>query len=129
MRITFWGKGSFVLAISQSGRMSLLEAFDCLATGALFYYLTSLIPILGVIVGDELLVPPGNYHMATKTDVINHFANWDGFWYKRIATEGYQDKKPINTAFAFFPAYPLLGRWGWSLFHAPESRLFGTVHE
>lgn len=95
--------------ISKPGaRFSIAE---CLSIGSLFYYLTSLIPILGVVAGDEFVHPLGENPIATNADLISRFSNWDGVWYKRIAREGYQEEQSINVAFAFFPAYPLLGRW------------------
>lgn len=88
-----------------------LNALDCLVTGALFYSLTSLIAVIGVIAGHELLALPTNTSLAVRGDSVSSFANWDGQWYKRIATQGYQNQEPVDRDLAFFPGYPLLGRW------------------
>lgn len=94
-----------------SRRASTLHALDCLVTGAFFYCLTSLIAVLGVVAGHDLFKLPTNNPLASRGDLLSAFANWDGQWYKRIATQGYQKQKPGDRALAFFPGYPLLGRW------------------
>lgn len=95
----------------QSDRTPPIHALDCLLTGALFYCLTSLIAVIGVIAGHELLAFPPNNTLAVRSDLLSSFANWDGQWYERIATHGYQKQEPVDRDLAFFPAYPLLGRW------------------
>src|SRR6266536_2914897 len=82
--------------------------FDILSTGLLYYCLTSMVAVLGVIAGHEYMKPAPT--AARHGDLLEAFGNWDGRWYRRIAVEGYQynPKRPSNIA--FFPAFPLLGR-------------------
>ena len=93
--------------------MSHLNVFECLVTGILFYYLTSLISIIGAIAGYELVQIPHNNSSAVKGDLLSRFANWDGQWYQRIATDGYKSEGGIDRGLAFFPGYPLLGGGVW----------------
>ena len=45
----------------------------------------------------SMLEPPGS---------LNHWAHWDGAWYSKIVTEGYEVSAPQRTA--FFPLFPVL---------------------
>jgi hypothetical protein len=87
-------------------------------TGLLYYFLTSLIPVLSVVFGYEYITPPAD-GPPTATDPVAAFASWDGKWYKLILEEGYRYDPTAGSVVAFFPAYPLLGRvvaesTGWS---------------
>ncbi len=58
-----------------------------------------------------------------QSDVNNHilegwsrFANWDGGWYERVATEGYEYAEDnAKHSIAFFPLFPLITRGVMSL--------------
>src|SRR5580700_4361002 len=78
--------------------------------GLLAYYLTSLIAVLGVLFGHDFL-KPASHVLAKHGDELAAFANWDGEWYLKILEDGYRyhPEQPSNVA--FFPAFPLLGRW------------------
>jgi hypothetical protein len=79
------------------------------ATGILYYWLTSLIVVLAVDAGCQF-VRLSPHPLAQRTDFPDAFANWDGAWYKRILRHGYMYDPRTNSSVAFFPAYPLLGR-------------------
>ena len=75
---------------------------------------TSVIPFVGLIVG-ERLIPTSSVRGHQFGDTNASFANWDGQWYTRIATHGYEfnsDSMDANarSSPAWFPAYPLIGR-------------------
>jgi hypothetical protein len=79
---------------------------------ALFYYgLTSAIAVLGLLLGHYFL--ERQWYRRTKPDdvLIDAFTGWDGYWYKRVATEGYSYNPNEMSTVAFFPAYPLAGRY------------------
>jgi hypothetical protein len=78
-------------------------------TGLPYYYLTSLIVALGLVFGDDILPRSTRLgHMFGYTKAV--YANWDGQWYVKIASEGYSYDPESHSTVAFFPAYPLLGR-------------------
>ena len=64
--------------------------------------------------GGDPLEPPG---------ILNYWAHWDGAWYTRIATEGYEAYAPESTA--FFPLLPMLVRVGSALGGGPS--LWGVL--
>ena len=41
---------------------------------------------------------------------LSYWAHWDGAWYSEIATDGYDNRLPMSTA--FFPVFPMLLRVG-----------------
>jgi Gpi18-like mannosyltransferase len=68
-------------------------------TRAAVYILTLF--FTGLLIGDP----------ATKPNFWQALTRWDGEWYLRIAQDGYQWSGPATqSAVAFFPLYPLLGR-------------------
>jgi hypothetical protein len=83
--------------------------FQDLLTAMVFYYLTTLIVFFGVEFGYHY-VKTCTLHPdhKTRTDVLSCYANWDGRWYQRIATEGYTYDPNSMSSVAFFPLYPLL---------------------
>ena len=83
---------------------------SCLSTGFLYYYLTSMIVVIAVVLGHDLL-PRTGHPLAKQDDALHAFANWDGEWYLRIVTSGYAYDATKPSRVAFFPAYPLLA-WG-----------------
>jgi hypothetical protein len=78
------------------------------ATGLVFYFLTSIVTVMGVEVGHDFLQMP-QHGMARRHDVGKAFANWDGEWYEKIITRGYQYDPDRQSSVAFFPAFPVLG--------------------
>ena len=82
---------------------------DHIATGLLYYYLTSLIPILGVVFGFGYVMPPLN-SPSKPGSILAAFANWDGNWYKTILEYGYHYDLRVESSVVFFPGFPLLGR-------------------
>ncbi|HYT88438.1 MAG TPA: mannosyltransferase family protein [Gemmataceae bacterium] len=82
---------------------------DHVCLGLLAYYLSSLLPLLGVVFGHGYLRPsPGRPH--DPDHLLAAFARWDGQWYAQIVREGYTYDEHKNSNVAFFPAYPLLAR-------------------
>jgi hypothetical protein len=77
-------------------------------SGLIFYYLTTLIPLLGVAFGYDFLKPSVD-PLSRRGDLGDAFARWDGQWYKKIAEEGYQYDPAAPSSVAFFPAFPVLG--------------------
>jgi hypothetical protein len=56
--------------------------------------------------GPHVVVSVQNEHGGTLLDIMTQ---WDGFWYRFIASHGYGPPTP-DVAAAFFPVYPLLVR-------------------
>ncbi len=54
---------------------------------------------------------------------LSYWAHWDGAWYSEIATEGYDSRLPMSTA--FFPMLPMLLRAGATL--GGGSALWGVL--
>ena len=75
----------------------------------IYYWLTGNIVALGLIFGTEFVG-----ESARKGHMFDYagesYANWDGQWYKRIASQGYEYTSGSHSSVAFFPAYPLLAR-------------------
>lgn len=44
-----------------------------------------------------------------RPDLLSSFASWDGFWYVKISSTGYDWNATQMSSAAYFPAYPLLG--------------------
>lgn len=74
-----------------------------------FYASTSSIAFLGCVLGNTLINK--EYYICFKFNYHGEFyANWDGQWYKKIASVGYSYDPNAQSSVAFFPAYPLVGR-------------------
>ncbi|ADV63673.1 hypothetical protein Isop_3108 [Isosphaera pallida ATCC 43644] len=86
---------------------------DPLARGAvalLVVVLTSVIPFVGLIVGEQLIRSLGSAG-PIFSETPAPFATWDGQRYIHIATNGYiQDDPFVSYHVVWFPAYPLTGR-------------------
>ncbi len=54
---------------------------------------------------------------------LSYWAHWDGAWYSGIATEGYDSRLPMSTA--FFPVFPMLLRVGTAVGGGPA--LWGVL--
>src|SRR5204862_523036 len=77
-------------------------------TGVICYWSTGYIVVLGLFFGTEYV------NRSTRRGYSFHYAgeayaNWDGQWYKKIASDGYDYRLDAPSSVAFFPAYPLLG--------------------
>lgn len=81
-----------------------------LVRGLFLYSATSVIAVLGVALGHRLLTP-ATHSLSVRGDLIGAFCNWDGRWYNEVASRGYSYDPTQRSNVAFFPAYPLLGRW------------------
>jgi hypothetical protein len=81
---------------------------DFIKSGLTWYYLTSLIVVLGVLVGHEAVRTKSG--RAAREGLPGAFSNWDGNWYTEIATDGYSWDPEAGSVIAFFPGYPWLGR-------------------
>ncbi len=80
---------------------------------------------MGVGVHATTLLPharPGG-GLLEPSGILNYWAHWDGAWYTRIATEGYEAYAPESTA--FFPLLPMLVRVGSALGGGPS--LWGVL--
>src|SRR6266478_2569862 len=93
--------------VAGVARRSFLADFLC--PGLAFYYLSSLIAVLGVVVGQHY-VPLASQARSKKSDVAAAFSRWDAVWYVRILEHGYDYDPRLPSCVAFFPAYPVLGR-------------------
>jgi hypothetical protein len=68
--------------------------------------------------------------ISTPHPLITEWSRWDGYWYVRIATEGYSYVPGQESAVAFFPLYPTLMRLGGLLIgrtDPPALALVGIV--
>jgi len=74
------------------------------------YFFTSLIAVLGVTAGFQLL-KPGREIPYGEQSLVERFAAWDGGQYMHVANVGYQYDPETISNIAFFPFFPLLGRW------------------
>lgn len=91
------------------GERTKRSVLDYVVTGSLYYYCTSLVVVIAVCFGYHFLTF-ATHGLSKRQSLLQHFANWDGEWYKRIAVEGYDYDPDRNSSVAFFPVYPLLSR-------------------
>lgn len=82
---------------------------DALLIPFAVYALTSLVVILGVSFG-HAFVRPSPLSPAGAAGPSPLAWMWDGGWYRKIVADGYSFTPTGESAFAFFPAYPLLAR-------------------
>jgi hypothetical protein len=102
--------------------------FSDVGTSLLLYCLTSIIVVLGVAAGHGYM-KLGEHAPAERPSLLGAFAVWDGEWYEQIMTEGYSYRPGLPSNIAFFPAYPLLGRWiGRATGAAPALALLLVSH-
>ncbi|MEW4526557.1 hypothetical protein [Maioricimonas sp. JC845] len=86
------------------------DLVDTVVSGFGLYYLSSLIVLLGVVFGVDLVRLCTDHPDSTgivPTTFAARFAPWDGVWYRRIATQGYSYNPDRMSNVAFFPLYPL----------------------
>ncbi|HEV3258760.1 MAG TPA: mannosyltransferase family protein [Gemmataceae bacterium] len=101
---------------------------EALGAGSLFYFLTSVIAVFGVVIGHQFVIP-ADTGQARQGDLLSAFAAWDGQWYSRIVMEGYTYDRTRMSSVVFFPGYPVFGQvvvrlTGWS----PERALLIVSH-
>jgi len=82
---------------------------DFLCAGVLYYYATSVLVVVGVLLGHQY-VKPTPRGLSNPGDVLAALTNWDGRWYVGILQDGYAYQPDKHSNIAFFPAFPLLGR-------------------
>lgn len=75
------------------------------------YVLTTAIVASGILLGHEVLRFPAyrDAALSHETRPLARCSNWDGLFYREIATEGYRYVPNAMSNIAFFPAFPLLG--------------------
>src|SRR5690349_16207708 len=81
---------------------------------AVAYWTTTQIVFLGVYLGHSYLGKSrhnDHFHTPHRSDWASAFTNWDGQWYLRIARDGYSYDPNQMSSVAFFPAFPLMGRF------------------
>lgn len=121
---------------SRQGLSRAGELFDVCANGFGFYYLTTLIVVMGAVFAVDF-VPLCQEHRGSKTrvDLVSAFAAWDGEWYTQIASTGYNYDPNRNSSVAFFPVYPTLAaalasvagmRTHWALLLVSHAALFAS---
>lgn len=88
----FWEKAGWVLLMFVASRLLIV---------ALTFYSRQT-----VARGPYIVVSVQNEHGGSLLDIMTQ---WDGFWYRFIASHGYGPPTP-EIAAAFFPVYPLLVR-------------------
>ena len=85
----------------------------CIQTGVVTYYLTSLVVLLGVLLGLDFIEGAGRRlsprKIPTSADpLLVATTHWDGQHYLDIASEGYSYDPKRQSSVAFFPLYPVL---------------------
>jgi hypothetical protein len=106
-----------------------VDFLECATTGLLYYYLSSLVVVVGVVFGHDFVEPPKANPLSKRRDYVATFANWDGDWFERILRKGYSLDPSQRPGTAFFPAYPLLGRFvTWTTGCDPDLALLIVSH-
>jgi hypothetical protein len=83
--------------------------YNGIGTGIFYYYITSIIPVLGVVLAQHCVVVRDE-EFAQKRDFVTACLAWDGRQYRDIAADGYSYSPVRPSNVAFFPVYPLVGR-------------------
>jgi hypothetical protein len=81
---------------------------DWIWTGLIYYYVTTIVVMLGVFFGRECVEFCDKHPLARHGSLTNSLCAWDGVWYIDIVTNGYSYHRDRMSTVAFFPAYPLL---------------------
>ncbi|HBJ34121.1 MAG TPA: hypothetical protein DDZ51_05030 [Planctomycetaceae bacterium] len=98
--------------LSSSSNLTIWSRYkEALFTGFTFYYLSTVLVVLGVAFGTEL-IPRRNLPSVNQNDpgLPHALANWDGVWYARIVRDGYEYNPQRASSVAFFPLYPVMGK-------------------
>lgn len=82
------------------------------------FLLPLVIVVVSVVAAHRLLLPSREPDQRSRR-TIDVMASWDGAFYIRIATDGYEYSPGRQSSVVYFPAYPVLGRGimmltGWS---------------
>lgn len=85
------------------------DYLTCLGKGLLYYSLSTLVVLLGVLFAHAYLKPSAAERRHDHS-LIDSFFAWDGLWYRNIAVGGYFHTTEGKSPLCFFPAYPLLGQ-------------------
>jgi hypothetical protein len=84
---------------------------------------------------EQLELEPFHPGSASRADFLSSFAAWDGEWYMKIVSNGYEWDPDRMSSVAFFPTYPALAalvqwlagwRIEWSLLLVSHSALLGS---
>ncbi len=86
-----------------------------LCTGLIVYFLTNLVIVIAVAFEPDYVKPRG----TANRSFFDSFARWDGLWYLDIADQGYRYEPNKSSNVAFFPAFPLCGRYLATLTNLP----------
>lgn len=89
----------------STGRQILLK---CICRGIIFYYVTSLVVLMGLALGTEYVQRRNTD--SSRADLVSACIRFDGIHYRTIAENGYEYHPAKRSTVAFFPAYPLLSR-------------------
>jgi hypothetical protein len=101
---------------------------DHVAAGTLYYYLTTLVVMLGVFLGCDYIAAPAAT-APVDPGFLTSVTNWDGRHYVDIMLHGYSFDPQTPSNVAFFPGYPLLGRLVMQITGLqPELTLFIISH-
>jgi len=76
--------------------------------GSLYFYLTGAVIEVGVVLGAQFFRPPFD-HPRREAYEGDPRSNWDGVYYREIATSGYKFDPKAKSNVASFPLFPLLG--------------------
>jgi len=89
---------------------------------AIAVFMTSwAVVVLAVAYGQKFIPLLSEHPSARKGGIIDGMAAWDGEWFVRIATEGYDYSPTQTSSIVFFPACPLLARGVMSLTGLPAN--------
>lgn len=86
-------------------------------SGLSYYYVTTVVAMLGVLLGSQCVELCGKHPLAREGDFATCLSAWDGIWYTEIVSDGYTYDVDKLSTIAFFPAYPVLA--------SAVSRVFG----
>ena len=92
------------------------DVVESIRSGLIYYFLTTGIVAIGLVVGSGLSNPFGS-RGYTFNQTNEAYANWDGQWYVSIATQGYRFEDGKVSSVAFFPGYPVIGAAFGRMFH------------
>jgi hypothetical protein len=93
----------------QPNKLTATDYLTCLGKGLLYYSLSTLVVLLGVLFAHSYL-KPSDSGMGQDQRLIDSFFAWDGLWYRRITVEGYSHTTVGKSPLCFFPGYPILGQ-------------------
>lgn len=84
--------------------------FDSLLSGLAYYYLTTVVVLLGVAFGAHC-VKPARGDGGEPKRIADRLIGRPGVWYGIIASSGYTYNPDRFSIVALFPAYPMAGRF------------------